>query len=271
MSMSNEIRRLLNLMEATETKTATKSVDLDFDDFNLDDLTQDTSSKGQLATTTSGSTNKAVSATSIGKATNRADTARMSQNAMGKLDLDAAGKVSSALQQKMADAGMDDHDFEIGDIDSTPQEPNTLPAQIRKDIDTIDAPNVNWHNLPETPGYRQVIGAFGPLFKSFGMNPANIKVSTTLTSGEADMQKLIAYIHKNGVKDDHFSLEAFDLDPELYHIDDAIMYHMEGETNMIIKERLGNSVNYYVYSASDEGHRNTKGISGNQPDMKRIN
>lgn len=267
MTESNEIRRILNIMEATQTKTATKTADLD--DFDIGDLMGDYSSKGDLATTTH--KDNAPAASKIGKTVSHADTARMSSAAMSKLDKGAASSAMGALQQKMADAGIeaDDDDFDMGAIEQTPQEPNTLPANIRKDMATVDAPEINWHNLPETPGYRMVIGAFGPLFKSFGMNPKETKVSTTLTSGEADMRKLVAYLDKNAVKDDKFSLEAFDIDPENYHIEGALMYHMQGETYMVIRERLGQGINYYVYTAPDEGHRNTKGLDGDA-EMKQI-
>lgn len=265
---SNEIRRLLDLMEATQTRTKEKTTDLD--DFDIGDLMGDYSNKGDL--TTSAKKDNAPAASKIGKSVGKADTSRMSQDAMSKLDRNAASSAMGKLQQKMADAGMqaDDDDFDMGAVEQKPQEPNTLPANIRKDMATVDEPQVTWHNLPDTPGYRMVIGAFGPLFKSFGMDPKQTKVSTTLTTGEADMRKLVAYLNNNATKDDKFSLEAFDIDPEHYHIEGALMYHMAGETYMVIKERLGQGINFYVYSAPDEGHRHTKGIEGGDADMKQI-
>jgi len=175
------------------------------------------------------------------------------------------------MQDKMADFGMEADPMDTDGVEfEEPAKPNTLPANIRKDLDTVSGPDVKWHNLPETPGYRQVIGAFGPLFRSFGMDPKQTKVSTTLTSGEADMRKLVAHLNNSAVKDDKFSLEAFDINPEEYHIEGALMYHMAGETYMVIKEKMGQGINYYVYSAPDGGKRSKTAVGSDKAPQGRI-
>ena len=247
---SSEIRKILKLLEATQTQTKTKD-ETDFDDFDIGGLMGDTSSKGELSTSTKSSS---PAASKMGQTHDKEATSRMAAQAGSKLDTDAAASVSASMMQKMQDAGMDIDFGDFGDEDNAPPAPaNTLPANIRKDLDTINGPNVNWHQLSDTPNYRMFVQAFAPLFKSFHMDIAKTKVVTTLTSEQADVQKLVAYLNNNAEKDDNFSLEAFDIDPAQYHIEGAVMYKMAGESYMVMQERLGNRTNWYVYSAPTQG------------------
>jgi hypothetical protein len=179
-------------------------------------------------------------ASQIGRNVSAAQGQRALRGMGNKLDMRAAAQVMDKLP-----VGAD-----VGDV-GVPDEPEhtTLPATINTMPATMDA-DITWHKLTDLPNYRAVIGAFRPLFMNvLGMNPEQIKVATTLSTGIADMQKLIAYIGQNGQKDDNFSLEAFNIDPQLYHIENAYVYYMGNEVYLLLKEHLGSMTNYYVYSA----------------------
>ena len=116
-----------------------------------------------------------------------------------------------------------------------PTEPDNLPATISTDVDTLGGElDINWHEVRSLPGYaiEQIRGAFRPLFQHLtGAELEDITVATTLdpSTSMEEMQQLIGGLDHHGIKEDNFSLEAFDIDPEIYHISQAYIYDMGGQ------------------------------------------
>ena len=146
-------------------------------------------------------------------------------------------------------------------------QPNAL-AQIDKRVDMPFKPkeldlDIKWHQVRHLPGYaiKQIRGAFRPLFQNYMDNQLEeIEVATTLTSSPGDMQKLVQHIIENGKQFKDFSLEAFGIDPEVYHVEKAHMYKVnDGTTCMVIRERLGPMTNFYVYKGKTKGKSNKLG------------
>jgi len=149
-------------------------------------------------------------------------------------------------------------DYELEDEVNDVPEPNTtenLPAVINKALSTKEfEPEITWHQLKNLPGYaiERIRGAFRPLFKSImGAPLENVSVTTTLdkSTNKEDIKNLIGYIGNYGIKDDSFSLEAFDIDPKQYKIEKAYKYSLNGITFLILKENLMGNKNYYIYAA----------------------
>lgn len=160
----------------------------------------------------------------------------------------------------------DDVDTTVGVPEPKVVTPETLPAIISKgltakgDKEVKRKVDVNWMQLKQLPGYaiQQIRGAFRPLFDNImNCNLEDINVVTNIggLSSTGDIKQLAGYIAKYGIKDDSFSLEAFDIDPEIYHIEKAFVYNWEGVAYLLIEEHRGSAISWYVYAGPG---RNTK-------------
>lgn len=140
-----------------------------------------------------------------------------------------------------------------------PKIPTTLPALISQAVavkkEYKPMADINWHKISDLPGYAvsQIRGAFRPLFHHLtGRQLEEINVATTLTSGKQSIKELVGFLAKNGRKDDSFSLEAFDIDPDLYHVNRAYLYNWGGHNWFIMEERLMGMQNWYIYAAPEK-------------------
>lgn len=131
--------------------------------------------------------------------------------------------------------------------------------------------NLNWHDVSALPGYavEQIRGAFRPLFDSIISNQLeDIQVATTLggDSSEDDFRNFIGFIGHHGQKRDDFSLEAFGLDPQEYHVSKAQIFYLNGFNFFIMKEKMMGQSNWYVYS----GHAKDSPQLKSDDDLKQL-
>ena len=173
---------------------------------------------------------------------------------------DITDKISDAdIAAAMQAAGIDNVADVVGAVPTPP--PMTLKLQplalmrIVKDIANRhlkeEGINVKWHEIRHLPGYaiQQLRAAFRPLFQMYIDNELeDIEVATTLTSPLHEIQKLVRHASLGGKKVENFSLEAFGIDPELFYIETAhIVRGNDGMTYFIMREKLGDKHNFYVY------------------------
>lgn len=168
-------------------------------------------------------------------------------------------------------------DTNIGFEPSKPviRNPDNLPAVINQDLIDLNATandpamNIKWEQVKDLPGYaiQQIRGAFRPLFRGlFNTELEKIWVATTLKSDDLGIKNMIGYIGKHGIKDDSFSLEAFNIDPKMYLVEQAHLYSWNGVSYLIIKENLMGMTNYYIYAGPGRG----TSLSGSSSSMKQI-
>lgn len=148
-------------------------------------------------------------------------------------------------------------DTEIG-ID--PKDPETLPAVISTDLDTIGGEvalkdiNLNWIEVRTLPGYaiQQIRGAFRPLFQHLtnaALEDISVAASFDPKTSLTDMKLFISWLDENGIKEDNFSLEAFNINPEEYHITQAYVYTVGDDRFLVLQESMGGMDNMYIYTA----------------------
>lgn len=220
-----------------KTKTKTKTTPFDF---------EDPTSKGELST----SRPKADVSTEIpGKTSSR----QQSQNIGAELP-QGAGDVMGQFMQNVGDVTDEIPNDEVGMPEpEEPVEPTTLPATISKALSADKTIDVNWHELRNLPGYaiEQIRGAFRPLFRSIiDAELEDIQVSTTLdpSMSKDQMKALIGHISNFGTKLDTFNLEAFGIDPEIYNVEKAYVYYLNGYNFLMMQENMMGQKNWYVYS-----------------------
>lgn len=124
---------------------------------------------------------------------------------------------------------------------------NTALVDIANDID------LNWHEIKNLPGYaiEQIRGAFRPLFNEFmDAELENIKVVTTLDGSidKDDLRSFMGYLGTHGTKYDDFDLEAFGIDPEMYKVEKAYLYYLNGFNFLLMQEKLMGMRNWYIYA-----------------------
>ncbi len=219
-----------------KTKTKTKTTPFDF---------EDPTSKGELST----SKKQADVPTDIPGTT---QTQQQSQNIGAELP-QGAGDVMGQFAQNVGDVTDEIPNDEIGMPEPEPVEPTTLPATVSKAVSADGTIDVNWHELRNLPGYaiKQIRGAFRPLFQSIiDAELEDIQVSTTLdpSMSKAQIKALVGHIAKFGTKRDTFNLEAFDIDPEIYNVEKAYVYYLNGYNFLIMQENMMGKKNWYVYS-----------------------
>ncbi len=263
--------RAYELFENDKTKTKTK----DKTDTSIE--LGDPTSKGELITP-SGDDSTPTSANKLpGKKRTKAQTAAD----ISQIDMpQGAGDVMSDFMSRHADVTdtIPDDDivahsaFDTDDDIGVPEptEPTTLPVTISQELSSEGfQPDINWHEVRNLPGYalQQIRGAFRPLFNQM-MNAEleDVSVATTLDPQTSmdDMKSLIGFIGQHGIKEDNFSLEAFDIDPTQYNIKNAYIYDFDNFRFLLLEEELNGQINYYVYSAAGRG---TSLGSDDQPDQ----
>lgn len=240
---ATHIRTILDLLTEAELSTKSKTKAAQF---------ADATSKGALAAAKP--KGKAMSPVKLGRNVGADD--EMMRRASAKLD-PAAGDVMRRVRDQIP-IDVDDDDFgAFGAGGEEPPEHTTLPATTGGLPAVLGS--LNWHAVTSLPGYRMWIGYFKDLFNNvFGMDEKKIKVATSLTSSEDDMKNLMGYIHKHGNKQDDFELEMFNLPREMFHISQGYVYHLDGDAFLVLEEKLGQSTNYYVYTAPNEGKSTMK-------------
>lgn len=150
----------------------------------------------------------------------------------------------------------EDHDVDYVDVGRPePKTPGTDVATISKALANIeDDVELNWHELRNLPGYaiEQIRGAFRPLFNEFmDAQLEDIKVVTTLDGSidKDDLRSFMGYLSIHGTKYDDFDLEAFGIDPRMYHVEKAYLYYLNGFNFLLMQEKLMGMRNWYIYTA----------------------
>ena len=245
---NNNIRKYINILLENQTKIKQKTgLDMPF--------AEPPTSKGELTKSepTSVSDLPGKKSSKSKSKTTQYKTPSGSTDVMRQF-IDRVGDVDDEVE---IDSPTDDSDFDQTTIE--PVEPENLPTVISKAVARTDQDlDVNWHKLSNLPGYaiKQIRGAFRPLFRSImNVELEDVSVATTLdpSTNALDMKKLIGAIGKSGIRDDNFSLKAFDIDPENYQIENAYVYNMGGWAFLILKENLMGTTNFYVYAGPGRG------------------
>jgi hypothetical protein len=268
--MSNYEDMIRLILEADDPKSKVKTAEISGIDFDVEDPT----SKGDVAVSPEKTKREPVQIKA--KSRNQARTAASA----ARIDPSAAETFRDFMRNAPMDDREIDFDFEDGMPDAPPEPQNLpavvplydLPARIDDDVDVGFTPNISWYELRHLPGYflSQIRGAFRPLFRDMlGADLEEIKVATNLIpqqsggTGIRSLRALIGYLGRHGVNDGDIALEAFGIDPEMYHVDRAYVIDCDGHKFLVMRERRGGiEESYYVYVAEGKG-RGTKIASDN--------
>jgi hypothetical protein len=245
-------------------KTKVKDPEIAFDEPKSGVKFDDPTSKGQVATKgkrTPGALSKID-----------AKSADRTRRAAASVDLpDTAFTAYSEFMDRMGDMPAADQGHDDAYVYPDPEPVvrnalvplNQMPARIVDADDPGFTPNIEWHEVRNTPGFRvpQVRAAFEPLFREMlGAPLSQIKVATDLMdqrmggTGHRSMRALVSYIENHGVRRDDFNLEAFGIDPEIYNVDHAYVVHCDGNAFLLMRELHGGAnPKYYVYVAEGTG------------------
>lgn len=163
-------------------------------------------------------------------------------------------------------SGEDDIESPYQDPEPDVPTPETLPAVISKgmraDYGDID---LNWHMVKNLPGYFQkAIRAMGrQVFSPFTSTPIeDIQVLANVNDSgpneQSEINKLASYLRSKGHRDSDAELLFSEVVPG--YSADAVIYHADGFTFMLVKDFAGS----YVYAWPEEERARLSSVNRNR-------
>ena len=137
-----------------------------------------------------------------------------------------------------------------GAVPEMPRNPENLPAVVGQELmahgnrEYPDDWQPKWSQVKHLPGYlKNAIRAMGrQVFSQFTDTPIeDIQVMATLTNSETDVRRMMAFIKRNGVKDDEAVMDFNRSIPE--YDADVQLWRMVGYEFLLVHDFAG----YYIY------------------------
>lgn len=223
------------LLTEAETKTKTKgSTGIKFDEpkSGRDVVGPGKSSKGDIS--------------APGKMAGRARTRKASQN------MDVTADQMTQAMRHLSDLHSHPEfsdEFPGDDTDglNDPVTPETLPAIVSKDLVLSGQRGIvpEWHMVKDLPGYMSAgIRQLGRMvFAPFTSTPIDkIQVISTITNQKNELDAVVGWLKKNGIRDDSAELKFEEIMPG--YAANTKIYNCQGMTFMLVVDFMG----AYIYA-----------------------
>lgn len=174
-------------------------------------------------------------------------TASATRNSLrGTLSAEASAHLSSLLSSDLKDevpVHFDDGEHVEG---VTPRRPENLPTIISTAVARTDDNWIvpEWHQVRNLPGYRaEQIRALGrQIFRMFTETPLeDIQTCTTLSNDVQEVQAMMAWIKKNGIRNDKMEMDFNQVMPA--YKADVQSWDVEGFSFLLVRDPSG----HYIY------------------------